>query len=393
MLSRGNQLSLLAAVVSFSVMLSGCGGGAPGAGSVVDSMPMPPKDKDATMALTGVPVNHGLSPMDAFTVQPGTSEERGNVEVSCPAGGPACVVSVADDNTVEYEITGGMPSIKSVILEAGEIEDVLSDLQSDSKFPALARYAAKLPPSDAVTCQALTIGCEGGLGPIHYRAVGQFDFSDFHFIERRHGVSIAERTQVSREGDDITNYRVLAGWINHSFFLIKTPGIKIASEENQVSVNYYEAHSIGNTIDSNPNVLVDSTATWSGVMLGFRLSEPGVFVNGDATITVSNPHGNPDLLVDVEFTNIKNEQTGANFNDVSWEGLELKNGSFGVVPVGDDESHASRHPARRGISGRFYGPNHEEVGGLFSFTTSVVENDRVGGDIYDVSGVFGARRD
>ena len=313
MRSRRTQFSFLVAVVSFLMMLSGCGGGGRGAGSAI----------------------------------PGTNE----------------------------------------------IEGVLNGLRSDSKSPALARFSADPPPPDFATCAALLIGCEGGLGPVHYRAVGEFDFSGFLFVERRRGVSLAERTRVSRGGGDATSYRALAGWIDHSFFLIKTPGIEVASEENRVSANYYGAYSIGTAIDSNPDVLAGGAATWSGIMVGFRIAEPDSFIRGDAEITVSRPKGNPGLLVDVEFTNIRNEQTGAGFDNVSWEGLALKDGSFGVAPLSDGEAHASRHPARRGISGRFYGQNHEEVGGLFSFRAPVAGNDGVGGDIHDVSGAFGARRD
>ena len=313
MRSRRNRLSLLAAVVSFLMMLSGCGGGGQGAGSVIP--------------------------------------------------------------------------------ETNEIEGVLDDLRSDSKSPALARFGADPPPPDSATCAALLIGCEGGLGPVHYRAVGEFDFSGFLFVERRRGVSLAERTRVSREGGETTSYRALAGWLDHSFFLIKTPGIEVASEENRVSANYYGAYSIGNAPGSNPDILAGGAATWSGIMVGIRIAEPDSFVRGDAEITVSRPGGNPDLLVDVEFTNMKDERTGVPFDDVSWEGLALKDGSFGVVPLSDGEADASRHPARRGISGRFYGQNHEEVGGLFSFGASAAENDRVGGDIHNVSGAFGARRD
>ncbi|MDE0332434.1 MAG: hypothetical protein OXL41_11250 [Nitrospinae bacterium] len=383
-----NRFLLLAAVVSFLAMLTGCGGG----GSVVAPAPVPPVEMDAKVALAGAPANHGLAPMEEFTVQPGTTEEHGNVDVSCPAGGPACVVSVADDGAVEYEVAGGMPSLMSVVLETNEIESVLSGLRSDSTSPALARFSADPPPPDVVTCAALLLGCEGGLGPIHYRAVGKFDFSGFLFTGRRRGVSLAERTQVSG-GGDTTNYRALAGWLDHSFFLLKTPGIRVAPEEIWVPSYYYGAYSVGNSIDSNPDVLAGGAATWTGIMVGIRIAEPDGFVKGDATITVSNPQGNPDLRVDVEFRNMKDELSGADFDDVSWEGLALEDGSFGVVPVSDGEADASRHPARRGISGRFYGPNHEEVGGLFSFTTSVPENDRIGGDIHDVSGVFGARRD
>ena len=224
---------------------------------------------------------------------------------------------------------GGMPGFKSLILETNEIEGVLSGLRSDSKSPALARFGADPPPPGAVTCAALLLGCEGGLGPVHYRAVGGFDFSGFRFIERRRGVSLAERRRVSGGGSDTTSYRALAGWTDHGFFLLKTPGIEIASEENRVSANYYGAYSIGNAIDSNPDVSAGGAATWSGMMVGIRIAEPDGFVKGDATITVSSRQGNPDLLVDVEFRNMKDEQAGVNFDDVSWEGLALTDGSFG----------------------------------------------------------------
>lgn len=313
MLNTRNRLSLLVAVVSFLMMLSGCGGGGQGAGSAI----------------------------------PG----------------------------------------------ANDVEGVLNGLRSDSKPPALARFGADPPPPGAVTCEALLLGCEGGLGPVHYRAVGGFDFSGFLFTERRRGVSLAEKTRVSGRGGDATGYRALAGWLDHSFFLIHTPGIEAASEGHRVSPHYYGAYSIGNAADSNPGVSVGAAATWSGMMVGIRIAEPDGFVRGDAEITVSRPGGNPDLLVDVEFTNMKDERTGVRFDDVSWEGLALEDGSFGVAPVGDGEAHITRHPARRGVSGRFYGQNHEEVGGLFSFGASVAENDGVGGDIHDVSGAFGAGRD
>ena len=244
----------------------------------------------------------------------------------------------------------------------------------DSSPPAIARYGARFPAPDSVTCKALTIGCEGGLGPIHYGSFREHDFSGFDYRERRRGVSLAERSGVSSEEDEMTDHRALAGWMDYSLFVIETP------PERQHGI--YGAFSMGTTIGSNPDVSVDSSATWSGVMIGLRVSGPDVFVHGDALVTVSNPDGDAALVVDVEFTNITDEDTGAGLDDVSWSGLELKEGSFGVVPVAEDQRYASRHPASKGISGRFYGSNHEEVGGLFSFRKSV-----------GVSGVFGGKRD
>ena len=263
----------------------------------------------------------------------------------------------------------------------------LAGVLNDSSSPAIARYGARLPAPDAVTCQALTIGCEGGLGPIHYGSVREYDFSDFDYRERRRGVSVAERTGVSSEGDGMTDHRALAGWISHSLFVIETPPSRGHAGSS------YGAFSMGNTTGSNPDVLVDNSATWSGVMFGSRISNPDAFVHGDALVTVSNRDGN--LVVDVQFTNIKDEDTAAGLDDVSWSGLELKDGSFGVVPVAEEWWPASRHPASRGISGRFYGPGHEEVGGLFGWPELPMAGDDLlaGGGGYGVSGVFGAKRD
>ena len=52
---------------------------------------------------------HGLS-AGSITVQPGASEEHGNVLLSCPASGGACVLAVAADGMVTYARTGGMPA-------------------------------------------------------------------------------------------------------------------------------------------------------------------------------------------------------------------------------------------------------------------------------------------
>ena len=386
---RTHQLRRLPLATLFTVMLSGCVDGSRSTGSAVDAVP---DDGAATTAAT-VPADHGLSPMDAFAVSPGTSERRGNVEISCPVGGPECAVNVADDGTVRYEISGGTPSFTFVGPDSEVIGAALSGLLRDSHSPAMARYAARPPPPGAVTCRALTIGCEGGLGPIHYRSIGKRRFSDFEFIERRRGVSLAQGRQDSGEGDAATSYRALAGWMDYSFFLVETPGGEATPGERPHYTRFFGAYSTGVATESNPDVSSGATAAWSGIMSGFRVSDPDNFIHGDATVTVSNLHGMLDLFVDVEFSNITDELTGEVFGDFSWSDLEMKNGSFGVAPVGDDESYSSRHPARGGISGRFYGPNHEEVGGLFRITRSDAEDNRIGADSLDVSGVFGAKRD
>ena len=57
-----------------------------------------------------LPSAHGLL-AGQFTVEPGESEEHGNIVVSCPADGRACVVTVAADGTAVYVRKGGKPTV------------------------------------------------------------------------------------------------------------------------------------------------------------------------------------------------------------------------------------------------------------------------------------------
>ena len=55
-----------------------------------------------------LPENHGLG-AGRFTIAPGASQRSGNVELLCPANGPACRVSIESDGTAIYE--GGRPTV------------------------------------------------------------------------------------------------------------------------------------------------------------------------------------------------------------------------------------------------------------------------------------------
>ena len=155
---------------------------------------------------------------------------------------------------------------------------------------------------------------------------------------------------------DILSYE---GWMQYSKF-----GGQINNITNgfaQVGQAYYRdftgqryavATSIGQLSETNP---VDGNATWEGVMIGGRIGETVDFgdpVRGDATLTFDFA----DADLDVAFTNIqslRNVEVPATYPDMTWENLAVRDGRFGG---GFDEPT---------IEGRFYGPNHEEVGGIF----------------------------
>ena len=97
------EASRLLAVGLLALALSGCGGG--GGGDRVPS-PLPPS---GTGDLT-LPPNHALIAGDII-IEPFSSAEHGNVVFACPAGGRACLVSVAADGSATYDQTGGIPTV------------------------------------------------------------------------------------------------------------------------------------------------------------------------------------------------------------------------------------------------------------------------------------------
>ena len=71
-----------------------------------------------------LPSGHGIPP-NTYTIPAGATEEHGNVAISCPAGGMACVVIVTSPAaaTGTYQLTGGEPAFApagtTVALPAG----------------------------------------------------------------------------------------------------------------------------------------------------------------------------------------------------------------------------------------------------------------------------------
>ena len=146
------------------------------------------------------------------------------------------------------------------------------------------------------------------------------------------------------------------GWANHMNFGV--------AQRSSNDGNTFQSLAFGNAPGTNP--VGTGGATWNGVMIGNDVSATesrGDSILGDATISIDDL-ANPD--VDVAFTGIYNLFTSEGLDDMTWDNLAVANGAFG------DGSGSDR------ISGNFYGPNQEEVGGIF-------ERD-------DILGAFGAKR-
>ena len=94
---KSRIVAACAATAVLALVLSACGGG----GGPTTTVP--------TLAL---PAGHEI-PADTYTIPAGEDQVLGNVEVSCPAGGMACVLIVPSSTaaTGTYETMGGTPTV------------------------------------------------------------------------------------------------------------------------------------------------------------------------------------------------------------------------------------------------------------------------------------------
>lgn len=121
----------------------------------------------------------------------------------------------------------------------------------------------------------------------------------------------------------------------------------------------------GYASEGNPPVPPEETWTWTGGAVGVDysdLTEDRVLV-GNSALTVSLLEDWGEYTVRVAVTDLVDVAAGTTYDDMIWANIPLRDGGFETFE----------------IRARFFGPNHEEVGGVF-------ERDRI-------TGAFGATRE
>lgn len=155
------------------------------------------------------------------------------------------------------------------------------------------------------------------------------------------------------------------GWMDHTWFWVSATNVfvgeALAPDAHEGVV--VTGVSIGNDSGTRP---ISGAASWHGAMVGVE-SEWLHDIQGAATVTVDFEAAHAD----VSFTGIRNADTGAALPAMRWADLPIAaNGRF--APPRDVRGRGAT------LVGTFYGPAHEEVGGVF-------ERD-------EIAGAFGARR-
>ena len=142
-------------------------------------------------------------------------------------------------------------------------------------------------------------------------------------------------------GDDANVY---GRWLDDSVFVIVDDSVAV---------------SFGGSSGTNPTEI--GGGVWQGALVGID-TRTGDRIRGDSVIEIDD-FARPD--VDIALTGIEDAR-GRGKADLRWEDIPVVQGAF------------QARDRTGSIEGRFYGSNHEEVGGIF-------ERDQL-------TGAFGASR-
>ena len=184
---------------------------------------------------------------------------------------------------------------------------------------------------------------------------GYNDQYSFVMIDGR--IPLVQVQAAGRLNNNRFEYQGYGGWMDDSVFVIQRQEGTLMGQPG----SFLSAYSFGNAEGTNPTGT--SAAEWDGVMIGVNSSTNHI-VQGDAEVEIRD-FSSQSLVAFVEFTNIRNLNTGAIVTNMGWANLTLTNGNF---------SHQDSMTGS--IEGTFYGQTHDEVGGIF--------------DRNDIIGAFGA---
>ena len=216
--------------------------------------------------------------------------------------------------------------------------------------------------------------CVSGLCQAYYSGyrlvdISLFDFElsdptdDHRFFTSIGSIKMADVRGRNEEAGVATDFKNLGGWLEYSAFAVEVNSIVSGVGEDLRGTVFGGAYSLGDATGTTPAF---GNTTWTGTMVGGDTSltaNRGNRIMGDATLTFDLSRED----IDVAFTNIRDIDAGRPHGNITWQNIPVTSGSF-----------ASDISFGNSIDGRFYGPNHEEVGGVFERN--------------QIAGAFGAKR-
>lgn len=186
--------------------------------------------------------------------------------------------------------------------------------------------------------------------------------TDYSPIMTYRGVPIAQgRAQVTVPSQpNVTGEEIgLGGWLDHSGFFVSAGAVFDGPRDEGYLAAVVAQHSVGDSSGTRPNLGTTGTATWEGSMVAADIEFRHAVI-GASTVRVDLAQ----MDADIQMTNVVDIDARTRLPSFGWTDIPIEaNGTFGNGQT---------------VMGSFYGPNHEEAGGIFTTNT--------------LAGAFGAQR-
>ena len=350
-----------------------------GAGSPLPPSPAPELVGPGMLPLPSGAASAFTSPTTTITIPAASTtadsegnryKTHGNLRFICVGTGE-CVVTVTRDNGGAVTATFTGPAARvSLETEAAAVDTHHGVVSALETIVGNADASFSWSGSGARTHTA------GDLALRHMHGIA----ARYSTMPARNGVSLASETilaATNHRGDRTDHYRI-AGWMEHSMFHQYTRHTIYAPPDNPLHQTQQSpsatssSYSIGSATGANPT----GAFTWSGVAFGVDVdSNSSTFGNafiGNVTLDIDDI-SNPDLDISIaNLTRLGGAETLPNF---AWSDLTMTDGGFSIGSS-----------SNKRIQGQFYGPNAEEVGGVFTWHPHAFPAQPT------VNGVFGAKR-
>ena len=384
-----------------AVVLSGCGGGGGGGGmrpSATGPLPLP------------LPPGHGLAAGEII-VDPGQAMEHGNVTISCPAGGPACVINVAADGPASYARAGGMPTLEILPLMAGPGQNPSDAAPVFATDETSTLKATLADPGNVIPALAVTLARHRGGDELGTELTPEFFVKSIsrnasgEYVVNYVLLGVDEQVTIPNNEVDCTNAcRVTVNGRTLSFWNATSNDDDMTSFEDGLGeFEYLASHRIyfqpENTQGRmyfvfgvrNENLPM-GTATYHGRLdtRTWLTADPDddmrQYLKGTVRIVA-----NFDMrALEGRVYRLRGSEPGSDDRSVwptssfTLTNGRIVNGQFTATLTGvDSDPNTPLDESVRGfmghILGEFYGPNAEEVGGVVSATRDLAgtADDRV----------------
>ena len=217
---------------------------------------------------------------------------------------------------------------------------------------------------------------------------------DYELIQggRFLGVPIGKTSSSASNSDGDAQITTLGGWLEYNYFEARMSGSFGSSLGD--AADSALTYSIGAATGTNPT---RGSATWKGASVGLDVRPNAAWsIVGEAVLTVDfSPYEHlPDTAsVDIEINDLRRVAgTQVSYADLEFRGVPVFDGEFydgpiTALPIPDEMGNPNTELFHRDhVSGAFYGPNHEEVGGVYVVSPTEDYREQV------IVGAFGAKR-